>query len=161
MPPHFYSCFLFAGRQLGRLHAELSPTHCWHGLGRDRPAIPRPRRHPVILGRALEEQFLLSNLPWETGGNRMCASNRWSPRASLPICSDELSLEDCSFQWKYDHRIVWVGKGFLRSPGPIWCEMLASALPEQSHLLTTPTSHIHPPHRPVHSDSVSSFVLPC
>lgn len=42
----------------------------------------------------------------------------WSQHSCAPICCVEYSLEDCPFQWKY-HRIIWVGKDFLRSPGPI------------------------------------------
>ena len=84
------------------------------------PAILYQRCQTAILGRELEEPFFLLNLQWEIGVIECMPQTLWSQQSSLPIHCDEHCLEGCSFQWKYAHRIIWVGKDFLRSPDPIW-----------------------------------------
>lgn len=156
---HFYSCFLFVGKHLGRLYTEVSLTHCWNELGWDTPAVLHQQCQTVILGRELEEQFFLLNLQWETRATECMPRTLWSQHSSLPVCCDEHSLEDCSFQWKGDHRIIWVGK---RLPEVTWPHLVTltwdSSINSRRTKLFVNSSYIpHIPH--VHSKSVFPFIL--
>lgn len=104
----------------------MSLIHCWHGLGRNTPAILHQQCQTVILGRELEEPFFLLNLQRGNWGDWMYAY------ASSLLVSALLS----PYVW------CWIFSWGLSVPMEIWSQNYLGwkRLPEVtwSRLLTSP-----------------------
>lgn len=157
----FFSCFVFDGRHLGRLYAEVSLIHCWHGLGRNTPAILHQQCQTVILGRELEELFFLLNLRWGNWGDCMyaCAS---SLLVSALLCP---YVWCWIFSWRLSVPMEIRSQNYLdwkRPPEVTWPHLLTSTWgvstsSPKTKLLVNKSCVPHIP--PLHSKSVFSFVL--
>lgn len=153
MSLHFYSLFLFVGRHLGGLYAEVSLTHCWDELGWNMPAILYQRCQTLILGRELEEPFFLLNLQWEIASNPLVPTFL-SPYSLWWTLSWGLFVP--VEIWSQNHL------GWKRLPEVTWPHLVN--LTRDSNINSPRTklfvNNSHIPHRlPLHSKSVFSFVL--
>lgn len=140
---HFYCCFLFVGRRLDRLYAEVSPTRCCNGLaGAHQPLPTTPNSY---LGQRRESTFSCWICSGKLGRLNVCLKPLGpnTPLSLFAVTNNPLrTVHSTGNMVRESSGLEETSWGHLAPSGNL-NGIPASTLPERSCLLTTPVSHMH------------------